>query len=151
VGFRACREPPRLRPALLYLHELADLYLPGAVTERRSVGLARPCRPAVSLPGVLRVGLHRPRQARPPGSTMSAAGWLRAWLCRPAVRRATLDLHHLAPGVYYVSTAVRARVPVVVVGDVRVHWSAQERAAQNHLTPGHADSTGTEAPDVRQD
>jgi len=100
---------------LLYLHELADMDPSVAVTERHDIRPAaslqvapRPCR------SVLRVGL-------PPGTGKrelrihDVCGRLVARAVVPAGRsQATLDLHHLQPGVYYVSTAGAGTVPVVV-------------------------------------
>jgi hypothetical protein len=101
--------------ALLYLHELAGDNLVG-VSERHHVVAAaslrafpRPCR------GALQVGL-------PPGTDTrglqvhDVCGRLVARLVVPAGRtQATLDLHDLQPGVYYVSTAGAGTLPVVVV------------------------------------
>jgi hypothetical protein len=108
-------EPQNSVRVLLYLHELADKKMSG-VAELRSVGGAsslrafpRPCR------GVLRVVLPpsmRARQLR----VHDACGRLVAQAVVSAGgQRATLDLRHLQPGVYYVSTAGAGTVPVVVV------------------------------------
>jgi len=110
------QEPQNLARVLLYLHELADRGLSVAATERRDIGTAaslqvapRPCR------GVLQVGL-------PPGAgtrdlrIRDVCGRLVARRVVPAGSpRAVLDLHHLQPGVYYVSTAGAGTVPVVIV------------------------------------
>jgi len=100
---------------LLYLHELADMDLPG-VAERRGIGPApslelapRPCR------GVLRVGLPLGLGTREL-QVHDICGRLVARAVVPAgSSQATLDLHHLQPGVYYVSTAGAGTVPAVVV------------------------------------
>ncbi len=109
-------EPQNFIRVLLYLHELADKNLSGGVAELPSVGGAaslrafpRPCR------GVLRVVLPpgmRARQLR----VHDACGRLVAQAALPAASsQATLDLLHLQPGVYYVSTTGAGTVPVVVV------------------------------------
>jgi hypothetical protein len=101
--------------ALLYLHELAT-DLPVAVFDRRDLGPAaslrvfpRPCR------GWLQVGL-------PPGTgarqlqVHDVSGRLVKRDIVPAGRSlATLNLHDLQPGVFYVSAAGAGTVPVVVV------------------------------------
>jgi len=110
------QEPQDFVRILLYLHELAEMDLPGAVAERRDLGpvpslqvMPRPCRGAlqVELPPVTGTrefqvhdvcGRQVARATAPAGSP-----------------RATLDLHHLQPGVYYVSTAGAGTAPVVVV------------------------------------
>jgi len=100
---------------LLYLHELADKNLSG-VAELRSVGGAaslrafpRPCR------GALQVVLPPGTRARDIG-VHDACGRLVMQAVVPAGRsQATLDLRHLQPGVYWVSTAGAGTVPVVVV------------------------------------
>ena len=110
------QEPHDFVRALLYLHELADLYLPGAVTERRSVGLV-PSLQALPCPcrGVLRVGLPS-GPAKRDLQVHDVCGRLVARVVVPAgSSQATLDLHHLHPGVYYVSTAGAGTVPVLVV------------------------------------
>jgi hypothetical protein len=100
---------------LLYLHEMADLVLPG-VAERRvtdpaaSLRLApRPCR------GVLQVGLP-PGFVRRELHVHDVCGRLVRQAVVPAgSQRAQLDLSGLQPGVYYVSAARAGTVPVVVV------------------------------------
>ena len=101
---------------LLYLHELAGMDLPGAVAERRDLVpvpslqvMPRPCRGAlqVELPPVTGT---RELQVR------DVCGRLVARATAPAGSpQATLDLHRLQPGVYYVSAAGAGTIPVVVV------------------------------------
>ena len=102
---------------LLYLHELADMDLAVATTERSNVCAAavplrltpRPCR------DLLRVGL-------PPGPSRRELR-VHDVLGRPVLRadmpagspRAELDLRDLRPGVYWVSADGAGTVPVVVV------------------------------------
>jgi hypothetical protein len=101
--------------ALIYLHELADLDLPG-VAERRDAGpvaslrvAPRPCR------GALQVGLP-PGIGRRELRVHDACGRLVARAAVPAGNpRASLNLRGLQPGVYYVSAAGAGTVPVVVV------------------------------------
>ncbi len=110
------QESQNLARVLLYLHELADGGLSVAVDERR---VARPTVPLRVAPrpcrGVLRVGLPSglgKRELR----IHDACGRLVARAVVPAgSQRAVLDLHHLQPGVYYVSAAGAGTVPVVVV------------------------------------
>jgi hypothetical protein len=101
---------------LLYLHELADLDLPGAVTGPREPGPVAPLqvtpRPAR---GPLRVRVPAAagdRQLR----LHDTCGRLVMQAVLPAGRtEVMLDLRDLGPGVYYVSTAGAGTVPVVVV------------------------------------
>ena len=101
---------------LLYLHELADIDLTVATTERRESGpvvplrlAPRPCR------GVLQVGLPSGLSQREL-QVHDVCGRLVVRTLVPAgSSQATLDLHHLQPGVYYVSAAGAGTVPVVVV------------------------------------
>jgi len=101
---------------LLYLHELADMGLPGAVAERRDLGpvpslqvMPRPCR------GALRVELP-PVTGTRELQVHDVCGRLVLRVVVPAGSPQTaLDLHNLQPGVYYVSTAGAGTVPVVVV------------------------------------
>ena len=100
---------------IVYLHQLAALVPPGVAESRGAAPAAalqvapRPCR------GVLRVGLPSGlgrRELR----VHDVCGRLVARAVVPAgSSRATLDLHGLQPGVYYVSTAGAGTVPVLVV------------------------------------
>jgi len=110
------QEPQNPVRVLLYLHELADMDMPGIATERRNSAPAaslqvtpRPCR------GVLRVGLPpgpSPRELR----VYDACGRLARRDVVPAgSSQAFMDLRDLQPGVYYVSAAGAGTVPVVVV------------------------------------
>ena len=99
---------------LLYLHELADLTV-GIAESREHVQAAalrvapRPCRGALQV--ALLPGTH-PRQIR----VFDACGRRVARAVLAAGRaRATVDLRHLQPGVYYVSAAGAGTVPVVIV------------------------------------
>jgi hypothetical protein len=100
---------------LLYLHELAGGNLT-SVAESRAVSpvtslhsFPRPCR------GILQVRL--PRETVPSELRVrDVCGRLVAQEVVPAgSAQATLDLHHLQSGVYYVSAAGAGTVPVVVV------------------------------------
>ncbi len=108
------QEPQDFVRVLLYLHELADLTV-GIAESREPVQAAslraapRPSR------GVLQVVL-------PPGlgkrdlRVHDVCGRLVERMAVPAGgSQATLDLGHLQPGVYYVSTAGAGTVPVVIV------------------------------------
>ena len=102
---------------LLYLHELADLDLSDVAIGERPV--TRPIAPLCLAPrpcrGRLRVGLPPgtgPRELR----VYDACGRRVAAEAVPAGRtQASLDLHGLRPGVYYVSAAGAGTLPVVVV------------------------------------
>jgi len=101
---------------LIYLHELADLDLSVAATERRDLSpsaplqvVPRPCR------GMLQVGLP-PGLGRRELRIHDALGRLVLRAGVPAGSpRAVLDLRDLQPGVYCVSAAGAGTVPVVVV------------------------------------
>jgi hypothetical protein len=101
---------------LLYLHELADMDLPGAVAERRDLGVVpplqvmpRPCR------GVLQVEMPAVTGTREL-QVHDVCGRLVLRATAPSgTARAALDLNNLQPGVYYVSAAGAGAVPVVVV------------------------------------
>jgi hypothetical protein len=101
---------------IVYLHELADIDLTVAASERRDLGPAaslrafpRPCR------GVLQVGLPSGLSKREL-HVHDVCGRLVMRTVVPAERtQAALDLRNLQPGVYYVSAAGAGAVPVVVV------------------------------------
>jgi hypothetical protein len=100
---------------LIYLHELADMEMPGVAERRGAVPAAslrlapRPCR------GVLQVGLP-PGPGRRELRVHDVCGRLVAQAVVPAgSSQTTLDLRHLQPGVYYVSADGPGTVPVVVV------------------------------------
>jgi len=109
------QEPQDFVRVLLYLHELAGGEV-SFVAERRAIGptaslraFPRPCR------GVLQVGLPPGARAREL-QVHDVCGRLVVSVVLPAgSSQATLDLHLLRPGVYYVSTAGAGTVPVVVV------------------------------------
>jgi hypothetical protein len=110
------QEPQDFVRVLLYLHELAGGDITFVSEGRRAVGPAaslrafpRPCR------GVLQVELQ-PMTGRRELQVHDVCGRLVARVVLPAgSSQATLDLHFLRPGVYYVSTAGAGTVPVVVV------------------------------------
>jgi hypothetical protein len=100
---------------LIYLHQLADFVQPGVTERHGAVPVAslrvspRPCRGALQVELPLGTG---PREFR----IHDVCGRLAARAFAPAgSSQATLDLHDLQPGVYYVSTAGAGTVPVVVV------------------------------------
>jgi hypothetical protein len=110
------QEPQNIVRILLYLHELADKKLPGAIAERRDLGpvpflrvMPRPCR------GVLQVELP-PATGTRELRVHDVSGRLALRVAVPAgSSRAAFDLHNLQPGVYYVSAAGAGTTPVVVL------------------------------------
>jgi hypothetical protein len=102
---------------LLYLHELADMDLSGtAVDERPATRPAaplrvapRPCRGALQVALPLGLGVRELRVNDGCGRRIASAA------VPAGSSRASLDLHKLQPGVYFVSADGAGSVPVVVV------------------------------------
>ena len=101
--------------AIIYLHQLAGL-VPYGVAERRTVGPATtlraypsPCRSTLQVGLSLGTGPHELRINNVCGRLVKRS------LVPVGRSRATLDLHDLQPGVYYVSEVRAGTVPVVVV------------------------------------
>jgi hypothetical protein len=101
---------------LLYLHELADIDLFVGLDGRRVTPPTAPIRVAPRPSrGVVQVRLP-PGLAQRELRVHDISGRLVARTVLAAGRaQATLDLHYLQPGVYYVSAAGAGTVPVVVV------------------------------------
>jgi len=102
---------------LLYLHELADLDLSGTAAEERHLTFSTaPLRVAPSpCRGMLWVALLPATAAREVRIHDVCGRLVVRTVVPPGSSRATLDLRHLQPGVYYVSAAGAGTVPVVLV------------------------------------